>query len=565
MQAVSFGGLAGWLHDAPGDTLVLMCGAQGYEDLCTQRGWHDLAEMLCARGFRALRFDYAGCGDSLGSDTDPAQVAAWLGSIRQAVAFARGELGARRVVLAGLRLGGLLAAETCLQDAEIAGLVLLGAPASGRAYAREMQVLASVVGVPPDDAAPWPPLANGFELGGHRYTAETLAALPGLARRDDLLMRLVPRPCLVLAPGNAATPDETGSPAATGAPFEGYESFVIDRIFSRTPVADWMRAADWLVQTWPPDSARAAPLPPLAQAEISGGDFTERRVQFGPDNALAAVLCQPRGVVATGVFILANTGANHHIGWGRGTVEMARALAAGGVASLRIDAAGLGDSRALAGRITPPVYALDAVADVTTALDWLAAQGFQRFGIAGICSGAHLAFHAAVADKRLASFIAVNLNRFDWPAGLRVEDAVRNVYRSSRAYARKAADPRTLLRLVRGELDVRGIARALASRVRQKLRTVFARRAASADAHSPRSLMRQLAGRKTQALFIYGSQDAGLDEISLQFGSPQKLAAMPGAEFALVHDADHNFSPHWARAELCRLVVQFATQPRTHD
>ena len=77
--------------------------------------------------------------------------------------------------------------------------------------------------------------------------------------------------------------------------------------------------------------------------------------------------------------------------------------------------------------------------------------------------------------------------------------------------------------------------------------------------------MRQLAGRKTQALFIYGSQDAGLDEISLQFGSPQKLAAMPGAEFALVHDADHNFSPHWARAELCRLVVQFATQPRTHD
>ena len=571
MMPVSFNGHAGWLHDAPGAVGVVLCGAQGYEELCTQRGWYELAQSLAARGFPTLRFDYAGCGDSNGSDMDPARVAAWQDSVAQAVAFMRQTLGLRKIVLAGLRLGALLAAQHACTDPAIAGLALLGAPMSGRTYVREMQILASVVGVPPEDAAPWPPVEDGFELGGFLFSDATMRGLANLPRPAALLQQLEDRPCLVLAKGQALAAEAARGPARhVAAPFEGYDGFMVDCLFSKVPNADWQLLGDWLVQHWPPVPDAAVVPCTVAAAEISGPHYCERPAQFGAGHALAGILCTPAKRPAKRVFIIANTGSNHHIGWGRGTVELARRLAGRGMATLRMDLAGLGNSGRLVGHADPPLYTLDAVADITAALDWLGTQGFGRFGMIGTCSGAYLALHASRADARLEQAVMINLNRFFWPDDASIEHAVRNFYRSNRTYARKAADPRTLLRLVKGEIAIGGIARTLASRAGRKILSLYRKLADHVSlpdfrTNAPRQLLGQLSQSGARLLFVYGSHDGGLDEIEQHFGSPKVLQKLRGVFIAKVPDVDHNFSPAWSRQALFAIVESFLAEGEAAD
>ena len=73
MIPVSFDNLPGFLHPAEGDIGVVMCSAQGFEELCGRKDWRLLADRIAALGLPVLRFDYAGTGDAPGSDADPAR------------------------------------------------------------------------------------------------------------------------------------------------------------------------------------------------------------------------------------------------------------------------------------------------------------------------------------------------------------------------------------------------------------------------------------------------------------------------------------------------------------
>lgn len=98
----------------------------------------------------------------------------------------------------------------------------------------------------------------------------------------------------------------------------------------------------------------------------------------------------------TGVILL-NAGLVHRIGPFRGSVALARALAAAGFAVLRYDQSGLGDS---------PVSSSTSEDrrrnEANAAMNLLAQQcGVDRFVIGGICSGADDAFHLARDDARV--------------------------------------------------------------------------------------------------------------------------------------------------------------------
>src|ERR1051326_1485403 len=85
--------LFGWLHTpvaAPktGEAIVI-CQPLGHEYISAHRSMRHLADRLAARGIPALRFDYDGTGDSAGTDEDPDRLTAWLGSIREAIAYVR--------------------------------------------------------------------------------------------------------------------------------------------------------------------------------------------------------------------------------------------------------------------------------------------------------------------------------------------------------------------------------------------------------------------------------------------------------------------------------------------
>ena len=49
----------------------MICNPFGFEEVCAHRSLRHLAGAAAAAGIAALRFDYAGCGNSSGDESDP--------------------------------------------------------------------------------------------------------------------------------------------------------------------------------------------------------------------------------------------------------------------------------------------------------------------------------------------------------------------------------------------------------------------------------------------------------------------------------------------------------------
>jgi pimeloyl-ACP methyl ester carboxylesterase len=136
----------------------------------------------------------------------------------------------------------------------------------------------------------------------------------------------------------------------------------------------------------------------------------EETVLFGIGNDLVGTLNVPdsrRG--ALGVVLL-NAGMIHRIGPHRINVRLARELAQHGIASIRFDLAGHGDSPRPSGALS---FQDQAVEDIRQAADTLGkATGLERFAVFGICSGAYHAFNAAARDERLTDLILIDAFRY---------------------------------------------------------------------------------------------------------------------------------------------------------
>lgn len=123
-------------------------------------------------------------------------------------------------------------------------------------------------------------------------------------------------------------------------------------------------------------------------------------VLFGPESSLLGVVCQPAAASGSGVAcLMLNAGVVPRIGPHRINVKLARILAEAGIASIRFDLSGLGDS-------SPTRVARDflqqAILDVRAAMDYLErVHGMHRFIIIGNCSGAVHAYWTALADQRV--------------------------------------------------------------------------------------------------------------------------------------------------------------------
>lgn len=130
--------------------------------------------------------------------------------------------------------------------------------------------------------------------------------------------------------------------------------------------------------------------------------YVEQSFAFGADRGLVGTLTLPSHSDASGApqgLLLFNAGVLPRTGPHRMNVKLARRVAAFGIATLRFDLHGHGDSARASGRLG---YYEQVDSDLREAMDELAERsGARQFAILGFCSGAYPALRAALADTRI--------------------------------------------------------------------------------------------------------------------------------------------------------------------
>ncbi len=121
---------------------------------------------------------------------------------------------------------------------------------------------------------------------------------------------------------------------------------------------------------------------------------------FGQFENLIGVYYKPETPVKSRTAVIMLTpGMLHHVGPMRLHVQLARRLAEHGIASLRFDLSGIGESLAVGSQGTSLQRAQREVGE---AMDWLRSRfGFEQFILFGLCSGADDALATTVHDDRV--------------------------------------------------------------------------------------------------------------------------------------------------------------------
>jgi pimeloyl-ACP methyl ester carboxylesterase len=549
-EPVTFDGLFGWYGPGFSRRGVVLCGTLGYEQISAYRGWRQLAADLTAAGHPTLRFDYPGEGDS--ADPETLGIEPLIGAIRRAVRFLREEGGVEEVVLIGLRFGATLAALTA-EDAGLDGLVLLAPFASGRAYLREMTMRTKTIDQLPD-GRPFPQDPAAPVFGGFRPPAALLTAL---GRIDLAKVALPPVPrILLLGPdpaGLAPRLREAGSAVTTG-PFPGLAPFLSNALISEAPREVFAQVAAFIAEGAHIRIGGHFPrFVPSSPAEITGPGWVESVLRFAGN---VGVVCAPRAPAPNmPALLFINSGVNPRSGYGRQTTDLARALAGRGVKSLRIDLRGVGDGQDRTDG-KPPLYTLDALAEITAAIDRL--DEGRGVVVAGSCSGAYLGFHLLCQDPRVRAGVIVNLYCFDWDPKTDLASALKPSFRSPATYASLLRRPEAWRRLLRGEVRVGAILSRLVAVATGRIRSAalkLLRPFPSATSVAGRiALFRK---RGARMILVFSAGEFGLGEVATHLGrSPRALAKRLGHPLVVLPDTDHNLSTEGAQGRLEEILSE---------
>ncbi len=405
----------GWLHLPEATTAraaVVLCPPLGIEALNAHWVYRRLASELAASGVLALRFDYRGTGDSSGEADG---VAGLVEDVAAAIRFVR-DCGAPRVGLVGLRVGATLAAAAA--ESEPVDALVLWDVCSGRSFLREQRAL-KLLSVGPSADAP----DGAVELLGMVLPKDVADELRATALQPSEAPR-ARRSLLIERPERprderlrrALEHEELELLAA-----EGQHEFIdVEPGYSQPPERVMKDLVHWLDAQFP---AERVPVLNAGResAVVRAGDGSchTERTEVIATHGLAAVLTEPaRRDPAAPVAFFLNAGLIHHVGPGRLWVDLAREFAARGIASVRFDLRGIGDSDGAEAPIRG-AYPPEALADVAAAIAHYCPGGARDAYLVGLCSGAYHAAEAAIALGARAVGLLNPALFFD-PAELRV-------------------------------------------------------------------------------------------------------------------------------------------------
>jgi pimeloyl-ACP methyl ester carboxylesterase len=492
-------GLFGWYHapvEEQRDLAVVICQPFGHEYINAHRSMRHLADRLARAGIPALRFDYHGTGDSAGSDEEPGRVAAWRESVAEAMKSARELSGCRRIGLVGFRFGATLAAQF---DSD--ALVLWAPVMRGKTYARELKAL----------------LLTSGTMGGFEYSEET--------QRDIAALNIDRPDAFVIWPDPHAEPayaEMLAAPHNTKVPFE-----TIDQIVNGLSL----------------ESRALSPVHNGLRARCSS-EHEGVRESILPGNIFGIVTEPETDAKSAPTILLPNAGSAHHVGPGRLYVLLARTFARQGFRVIRLDLPGLGDSVTEdASRENHPYEppATPVLAELLPAL------GYDSYIIAGLCSGAHAAFHAA-RELPVVESILINPLTFYYEPGMSLDTGpANNQYSEWQRYMQLARSGEAWRKVMHGDVGVGNVLHTVAAR--------FGRRTKRNEDLA--SDLRRITGSGRRLTFLFSRLDSGYDLLMLSAGPEVKRLQKEG-RLALwrIDNANHTFDAKAAREEMIATLTE---------
>jgi alpha-beta hydrolase superfamily lysophospholipase len=566
-RPVCFDGLAGMYHAAAGDIAVLLISPWGFEELCSRLTYRVLGERLAALGYPCLRFDLPGTGHSTHSSSEIADEGAWRQAICTAHDHLRSLTQARKIVIVGQGLGGLLAADLA-QKRSVDGLVLLAPALQGRGHLREIAAWTAMTkGEFKVSSTDGPP--GGFMSAGFVLSAATVNEIRQLKPLRSL-PAVVQQVFLARRPGNAGDAQLAEELSANGIAIDSIDfidhaAYVDSPIFSVIPEDTLEKVLSWMGANFPVTADLAVPTPPVpATARLEGDGYAEEFVRFGPSDMLFGVFTAPtQGQGGKTAVLILNTGADHSVGWGRYSVDLARGFARQGFAAMRIDNAGIGETPLWHGQERPVMYSPRANDDVRCAIDWMVAEaGIERVVLLGRCSGGYPAFVSAVSDTRVGASVVINLPKLHWEPG---EDVIKAIPRVILTRAQQVE------RLLTGKIPLATVLRKLWSLSSEKADRMLAPVLGNRSRHyrfdrTVREGLQALTARNVPLMLLYSAGDPGHNNLIDWAGKGfAKLAPHPNVDVEIVEDADHNLTPLSTRDEVTDRILQFLRQQVPKD
>lgn len=572
--------LFGWMHDAaPGSRSgfgLVICNPFGFDEICAHRSIRHLAAAAAAAGVPALRFDYAGSGDSRGDEFEADRLTTWKGSIHDAIDQLKSITGLANVCLVGVRLGATLAALAGVERDDVLGLVAVAPVVKGRDYVREMRILGQATATDSSRARAGDEL---LESAGFLLTRDSVEALQALNLRA--LPKVPARHVVIVerddVPSPSDWPQDLERLGATvrvetwpgfGAIMTNPQDAVVPQAMIErivTSLTGWQSSPRPMADRRASIGAASIAIDSAAAGRSATINETVVRIDTGT-SPLFGILTTPVDAAGDargrrpGVVML-NSGAVHHIGPNRLWVTLARHWAARGITTLRLDLSGIGDSAARPGQPENIDYSTEASRDIAAALTWLREDaGVDDCHLLGLCSGAFHAFKAAAAGQPIDSALIINPLTYSWADCGRLGEELNDYEILERAtnYRRQIFTLQPWLRLIHGELDLKTIRGVITRRLKDSwagsvsgLRRVFGAPRESALSEELMSAMQ----RQIQLRFVFTAGDPGYDLLRTQTGRAfDGLSQRREMSIDFIADANHTFTQFDARERLIALL-----------
>jgi len=191
-------------------------------------------------------------------------------------------------------------------------------------------------------------------------------------------------------------------------------------------------------------------------------------------------------------------------------------------------------------------------------------QQLTQIVLIGLCSGAYLSFHTAVADAGVAGIVLINPQTFTWREGDSLELRMNRGIKPMGFYRKRFFSADTWKRLITGKVNVGVILGGIFGVIKKRLavRLVSLMRQAglaktATDAPDVRGSFRKLLGQNMNVFLLYSANDGGLAEMGTQLGRhASSLRKSPHFRLEIVDGADHTFTPLWAQRRLLDLLTQ---------